>query len=67
MSRDDAYAKWLAADQAWSAELQRVFGKHAGDARYRPAGVSSTALRRLHDRVRRAEAAYRRASSPAGA
>jgi hypothetical protein len=41
----------LAADQAWSAELQRLFGKHAGDVRYHAAGKgdAGTALRRLYD------------------
>jgi hypothetical protein len=39
------------ADDAWSAELQRVFGKRAGDARYRPEGkgAEGSELRRLHN------------------
>jgi hypothetical protein len=28
----------LAADDVWSIELQKVFGRHAGDARYTKAG-----------------------------
>jgi hypothetical protein len=39
------------ADDAWSAELHRVFGKQAGDARYtaRGKGDEGSELRRLHD------------------
>ncbi len=39
------------ADDAWSAELTRVFGKNAGQARYEPRGIGSESseLRRLHD------------------
>lgn len=39
------------ADDAWSAELKRLFGKQAGDARYgtRGKGEEGSALRRLHD------------------
>lgn len=39
------------ADDAWSAELQRVFGKNAGQARYesRGKGAEGSELRRLHD------------------
>ena len=40
-----------AADDAWGAELRRVFGKDAGQARYEPRGkgADGSALRRLHD------------------
>lgn len=40
-----------AADDAWSAELSRVFGKDAGTARYQPRGKGEpgSELRRLHD------------------
>jgi hypothetical protein len=39
------------ADDAWSLELQRIFGKNAGDARYqeRGKGAEGSELRRLHD------------------
>jgi hypothetical protein len=39
------------ADDAWALELQRVFGKHAGDARYQllGKGAEGSELRRLHD------------------
>lgn len=40
-----------AADDAYSAELRRLFGKNAGDVRYtrRGAGEPGTELRRLSD------------------
>lgn len=41
--RRDAYA----ADDAYSAELRRLFGKAAGDARYDARGESTPELRRL--------------------
>lgn len=39
------------ADDAWGTELQRIFGKHAGDARYtdKGKGLEGSELRRLHD------------------
>jgi hypothetical protein len=39
------------ADDAWSAELRRVFGKQSGQARYeeRGKGQEGSELRRLHD------------------
>lgn len=37
------------ADAAYSAELRRVFGKRAGDARYDARGTSTPELRRLAD------------------
>ena len=38
------------ADDAWSAELQRIFGKDACNARYRPRGKGEpgTTLHNLH-------------------
>lgn len=36
-----------AADAAYSAELRRLFGKNAGDARYDKRGESTPELRRL--------------------
>lgn len=40
-----------AADKAWSEELTRVFGKQAGDARYRQRGKGEpgSTLRARHD------------------
>jgi len=51
---------YVAADAAWSAELKRIFGKHAGDARYTDRGKGETGsdLRRLHDAARAANAAW---------
>ena len=58
--RDDLYHAWLAADDAWSAELQRVFGKFASDYRYTKAGKgeAGSTLRRLHDAIEPARLAY---------
>jgi hypothetical protein len=49
-----AYAAAQAADDAWSAELYRLFGKHACNARYQPRGKGEpgTELRRLHEDFR---------------
>lgn len=54
-ARRDAYA----ADDAYSAELRRVFGKLAGDARYDARGTSTPELRRLCDAKLAADAAVR--------
>lgn len=50
-------AKWRAAmdaDNAWSAELQRQFGKRAGDVRYTSVGegAKGSTLRTLYDAFR---------------
>lgn len=50
------------ADAAYSAELRRVFGKLAGDARYDARGTSTPELRRLSDAKVAADAAVRAAS-----
>lgn len=47
--KHSAYRAAVAADAAWSRELQRVYGKRAGDARYDKRGVATPELRRLHD------------------
>lgn len=46
-----AHNAFAAADKAWSAELERVFGRDAGTARYQPRGKGEdgSELRRLHD------------------
>jgi hypothetical protein len=45
------YRAAISADEAWGAELRRLFGKRAGDVRYTPkgAGAPGSELRRLHD------------------
>lgn len=57
--RRDARAAAYAADDAYSAELRRVFGKAAGDARYDARGKSTPELRRLSDTKLAADAATR--------
>jgi hypothetical protein len=49
-----------ATDDAWSAELGRLFGKHAGDVRYSLAGRGDegSELRRLYDAFRDANEAW---------
>jgi hypothetical protein len=44
----------IAADDAWQAELVRLFGKQAGDKRYTNEGKGEpgSELRRLHDAFR---------------
>lgn len=48
------------ADDAWSAELVRLFGSNSGQARYEPRGRGDTGsqLRQLHDRREAARAAW---------
>lgn len=43
--------EFSAADDAWSIELQRLFGKRAGDVRYtkQGEGAPGSELRRLHE------------------
>jgi hypothetical protein len=54
------------ADDAWSAELKAVFGKHAGQARYEPRGkgAEGSALRTLHDAREMARAAWHASAYP---
>lgn len=42
-------ASFQAADNAWSAELKRLFGKHSGDVRYtkKGKGTPDSVLRAL--------------------
>lgn len=54
-----ARAAAYAADDAYSAELRRVFGKEAGDARYDARGESTPELRRLAAAKLAADAALR--------
>ena len=52
----DAIIKAQVADDAWSDELARLFGKKAGDVRYteRGRGDESSRLRQLHSAFRSA-------------
>lgn len=54
-----AYRAAITADEAWGAELRRMFGKAAGDIRYRAAGTGlpGSHLRHLHDAKLAADAA----------
>jgi hypothetical protein len=47
----EAMKAFIAADDAWSAELTRQFGKQACEARYRPQGrgVPGSTLAAAHD------------------
>ena len=53
-----------AADDAWSDELRRVFGKKAGQARHdeRGKGQKNTALRKLHEAREDARLAWYRSA-----
>jgi hypothetical protein len=48
------------ADDAWSAELVKVFGKQSGQARYEPRGKGNegSKLRQLHDAREAARVAW---------
>lgn len=52
------YRAALDADEAWSRELRRIFGRRAGDARYTSEGRSTPVLTQLHDAWAAANAAY---------
>lgn len=51
-----------AADDAWSVELRKAFGKQAGDIRYTPRGKGDhgTALRAAYDAREAARIAFDR-------
>ena len=50
MTKDEElYMAAKAADEAWSAELVRVYGQDAGDVRYTARGYATPELKRLHD------------------
>lgn len=57
------YSDWLAADEAWSAELHRLFGSDAGDVRYtrRGKGDPGSRLRELYDAFDKARDAWNEA------
>lgn len=48
-----------AANDAWQAELVRVYGRTAGDARYGRAGKATPKLAQLHEAYRQASAAVK--------
>jgi hypothetical protein len=60
-----AHVAYQAADDAWSAELGRVFGRGAGDARYAAKGKSTPRLAELHDAREAARLAYDKAQGRA--
>jgi hypothetical protein len=49
----DAYHAFVAADDAWQAELERLFGWRAGDVRYTTAGRTGPTLAPLYAEFRR--------------
>jgi hypothetical protein len=51
----------MSADDAWSVELRRLFGKRAGDVRYtsQGSGAEGSVLRAVHDARQAAAHAYR--------
>jgi hypothetical protein len=61
MGIQDLYQTALAADHAWSAELQRLFGRNAGDVRYTEQGRTGPTLAPLYEEFRRTSAAWREA------
>lgn len=62
-NRDELYAAWVAADDAWQAELERQYGKDAGDARADSARNAATpALAALKQAFLDAGDAYRQGS-----
>ena len=52
------------ADDAWSAELHRIWGKRAGDARYTDLGkgADNSELRRLYENRMIAQAIWHRSA-----
>lgn len=59
MSDPMYYTNALAADNAWTAELTRVYGKKAGDARYDERGYATEKLANLKLAKRAADKALR--------
>lgn len=64
---ENAYVAAKAADDAWSAELWRLFGARAGNVRYTAegAGAAGSELRRLHDEFAATSEALRAAFAAA--
>lgn len=61
-----ALAPFQAADDAWSDELRRIFGKRAGYARYgaEGKGLDGSTLRLLHDAREAARIAWHATATP---
>lgn len=57
--RRAAYQAALDADNAWQAELERLFGRKAGDVRYTKEGRTGPTLEPLHAEFQRAGDAWR--------
>ena len=55
---DAAYRAAVAADNAWSRELERLFGEDAGDVRYTQQGRSGPTLAPLYAAYRRTNDAW---------
>jgi len=57
----ELYLASVAADDAWQAELERRFGKNAGDVRYTQKGQSGPVLVPLFEEARRTADAWHEA------
>lgn len=57
----ELYRKAVTADDAFSAELERVFGKQASNARYDKRSESTTELQRLAQEKKAADLALHNA------
>ena len=55
----EAYRAFLTADDVWQAELVKVYGKRAGDARYTSEGKATSRLAELHKAFQEAGLAWR--------
>lgn len=59
MTLDDLYYAAMNADAVYSAELQRLYGARAGDARYDSRGIATPELRQLAQAAQETFEAYR--------
>ena len=55
---ENEYYAFKAADDAWSAELHRLFGRHVGHVRYVEEGRTGPTLAPLHAEFRRTNDAW---------
>lgn len=58
-----AYNAWIEADMRWQAELERVYGSRAGDARYTSEGTATPALNHLKSVFRQRGEEYHKIES----
>lgn len=58
MTLNDLYSAFCKADNAWQAELDRLFGDRAGDVRYTEAGRTGPTLAPLYAEFRRTNDEY---------